>query len=330
MKKTVELPLIEPMYATYHNGIVTACLADNITLRNAYLNEVGILVCNKKFLTGYTSPEINVEGTEIDDAFFLTKQWISMLPLKSQLNAVIRNLIDDGFYVHYSGVDDYFMDGKSWYEERHFSHDGTICGYNQEDKTFCIYAYDKDWVYRKFWVPQKSFDAGRKYAFEHGVNGSIWGMKPKGEKIEFSASKALILIKDYLDSNIKKYPEKGDGNVRGIVVHKYIVKYLDKLCDGSIPYEKMDWRVFRMIWEHKKVMLERIKCIENQLGMNSEISDEYKNIVDAANKMRMMYALLQTKKRESILQSLQIKLIILSDGEYKILKDLLKKVKKLV
>ena len=101
MKKTVELPLIEPMYATYHNGIVTACLADNITLRNAYLNEVGILVCNKKFLTGYTSPEINVEGTEIDDAFFLTKQWISMLPLKSQLNAVIRNLIDDGFYVHY-------------------------------------------------------------------------------------------------------------------------------------------------------------------------------------------------------------------------------------
>ena len=85
-----------------------------------------------------------------------------------------------------------------------------------------------------------------------------------------------------------------------------------------------------MIWEHKKVMLERIKCIENQLGMNSEISDEYKNIVDAANKMRMMYALLQTKKRESILQSLQIKLIILSDGEYKILKDLLKKVKKLV
>lgn len=325
MKKTVELPLVEPMYSTYHNGIVTACLVDNPTLRNAYLNDVGILICNRKFLSGYTTPEINVEGTGIDDASFLIRQWISMIPLKNQLNAVIRNFIDDGFYVHYMGVDDYYVDGKSWYKEKHFSHDGTICGYNQEDKTFCIYAYDKEWVYRKFWTPQKSFDAGRKSAFKGGVRGGILGIKAKEDKIEFSVEKALKLIEDYLDSNMKKYPENEDGSVRGIVVQNYIAKYIKMLYDGSIPYEKMDRRVFRMIWEHKKVMLERIQCIEKQLDIGTGTSKKYKRIVDEANNMRMLYAVHHANRRDSILPIIQRKLIALSDKEYKILKDLLKK-----
>lgn len=330
MKKIIELSLVEPMYSTYHNGIVTACIVDNPTLRNAYLNEAGVLTCNRKFLSGYSSPEIDVEGTRIEDASFLIKQWISMIPLKRQLNAVIKNYLDDGFYVHFSGVDDYYVEGKSWYQERHFSHDGTICGYNQEDKTFCIYAYDKDWVYRKFWTPQKSFEEGRKSARDGGVRGGIYGLKPKEEIIEFSAEKALKLIEDYLDSNMKKYPEDGEGNIRGIVVHRYIVKYLEKLYDGTIPYEKMDWRVFRMIWEHKKVMLERIECIENQLGLDAKTSKKYKRIVDEANNMRMIYAMLHTKRRDSLFQSLQKKLIALDEYEEKILKELLRKTKKLI
>lgn len=329
MKKIIELPLVEPMYSTYHNGIVTACLVNNLTLRNAYLNEAGILTCNRKFLSGYTSPEIDVEGTRIEDASFLIKQWISMIPLKHLLNSMIKNYLDEGYYVHYSGVDDYFIEGKSFYQEKHFSHDGTICGYNQEDKTFCIYAYDKDWVYRKFWTPQKSFEDGRKYSYNGGVRGGIIGLKPKEGKIEFSSEKALKLIKDYLDSNMKKYPEDGEGAVRGIVVHRYIVKYLEKLYDGTIPYEKMDWRVFRMIWEHKKVMLERIERIENQLGLDAKTSKKYKRVVDEANNMRMIYAMLHTKRRDSLFQSLQKKLLSLDEQEEKILKELLRKTKKI-
>lgn len=328
MKKFIELPLVEPMYSTYHNGIVTACLVNNPTLRNAYLNEAGILTCNRKFLSGYTSPEIDVEGTRIEDASFLIKQWISMIPLKHLLNSMIKNYLDEGYYVHYSGVDDYFIEGKSFYQEKHFSHDGTICGYNQEDKTFCIYAYDKDWVYRKFWASQKSFEEGRKYSYNGGVRGGIIGLKPKEEKIEFSSEKALKLIKDYLDSNMKKYPEDGEGAVRGIVVHRYIVKYLEKLYDGTIPYEKMDWRVFRMIWEHKKVMLERIECIENQLGLDAKTSKKYKRVVVEANNMRMIYAMLHTKRRDSLFQSLQKKLLSLDEQEEKTLKELLRKSKK--
>ena len=45
-------------------------------------------------------------------------------------------------------------------------------------------------------------------------------------------------------------------------------KYIDKLYDGSIPYDRMDRRVFRLIWEHKKIMLERIEAMEKSSRVN--------------------------------------------------------------
>ena len=58
---------------------------------------------------------------------------------------LIRSLIDNGYYVAFGGVDDYYMEGKSWYQEKHFDHDGLIVGYDQNDKTYTIYAYDQNW-----------------------------------------------------------------------------------------------------------------------------------------------------------------------------------------
>ena len=60
-KKKVELPLIEPMYSTYHHqGIATAIMANNPSISNWYLNQVMILTCTRKFLTGFTTPEIGI------------------------------------------------------------------------------------------------------------------------------------------------------------------------------------------------------------------------------------------------------------------------------
>ena len=54
------------------------------------------------------------------------------------------------------------------------------------------------------------------------------------------------------------------GIVNGIVVYDYISIYLDKLADGSIPHERRDRRIFRLIWEHKKCMCGRIRDIEEK------------------------------------------------------------------
>ena len=149
----------------------------------------------------------------------------------------------------------------------------------------------------------------------------------KNDQIEFSPDIVLEKIAEYLDSNIEKYPETTEGTVFGIVVHDYIAKYIDKLYDGSIPYKKIDRRIFRVIWEHKKVMLERIALIEDILSIDHSISEKYQTVVREADNCRMLYAAHHMKQRNSILPIIQKKLLTLKENELNLLTELLKKAK---
>ena len=324
MNKFVELPLLEPLYATYHNqGPSTAIIVNNPSIKNWYLNQIMNLTCNRKFLSGFTTPEITISDSSWYANPFLDKIWYPMQFAKGSIHSIIREMLNQGYYVAFMGIDDYYVEGKSWYKERHFNHDGLICGYNQEDKTYCIFAYDSKWVYQKFWTSQKAFEQGRKAAFRNGVYGSICGLKVKEDRADFSPKTTCFKIQEYLDSNLKKYPFDGEGDVFGIVVHEYIAKYVTKLMDGSISYERMDRRVFRMIWEHKKVMLERIMALETSLQIGEKCSTEYKSVVEEANTMRMLYASYHMKQRDSLLPVIQRKLLAVSSAEREILTALL-------
>lgn len=328
MKKKVELPLLKPIYSTYHHqGPATAILVNNPSIRNWYLNQVLLLTCSRRFLNGVTTPELGIVGSTLGESPYLDTVVYNMKFLKGHVNFVIRNLLDAGYYVYFNGIDDYYVEGKSWYHEKHFNHDGCICGYDQENKTYCIYSYDKTWVYRKFWTPQKSFEKGRKSMFKEGQFGTIQGIKPRNDQVAFSAETALACIAEYLDLTIEKYPESPEGVVAGLAVHDYIAKYVGKLYDGSIPYKRMDRRIFRLIWEHKKAMLERITLIESELSLGNTISESYKAVVREADDCRMFYALFNLKKWFSILPSIQRKLLALKDLEQELLTELLHKAK---
>lgn len=329
MNKHVELLLIEPLYSTYHNqGAGTAVIGNNQSVRNWYLNQVMNLTCSKKFLNGFTTPEITIADSSWSGNPYLDKRWLSSEFTNGYINPIIRQMLDKGFYVAFGGVDDFYLKGKSWYKERHFSHDGLICGYDQNDKTYCIYAYDSNWIYQKFWVPQKDFNAGRIAMRKKGTFSSFCGLKVKGDKIEFSPKIACQKIKEYLDLDIEKHPFDKEGNAYGLVVHEYIAEYVTKLYSGDIPYERMDRRVFRLIWEHKKVMLERIKKIEQSLLLSNDISEKYKQLVSVADTMRMLYASHHMKRRDSVLPIIKKKLLNLAGKEKELLALLVDKAEK--
>lgn len=328
MKRKIELPLLEPLYSTYHyQGPATAVLVDNPSIRNWYMNQVMILTCTRRFLNGFTTPEISIVDSSWSANPYLAKKNYGMQFLGGYTHYVIRNLLDAGYYVCFNGVDDYYVDGKSWYHQRHFNHDGCICGYDQENKTYCIYAYDQNWIYRKFHTPQKSFDKGMKAQLNKGVFGFVWGIKPVQEQIAFSPETALERIKEYLLSDMEKYPEDTSGDVYGIVVHDYIAKYVEKLHSGAIPHERMDRRVFRLIWEQKKAMLERIQLIEQEFSLGDAISKEYESVVKDADHCRMLYASHHMKQRNSVLPIIQKKLLSLKEKEKMLLQKLLENTK---
>ena len=326
MKRIVELPLLEPLYSTYQRqGPATATIFNNPSIRNWYFNKILMLTCTRKFLNGLTTPEMGIIESNWNHNPYFDQKFFDIRFLGGYTHHVIKKLLDDGYYVCFEGFDDYYIEGKSWYHEKHFFHDGCICGYNQNDKTYCIYSYDQTWVYRKFWATQESFDASMKATLKQKQYASICGLKPTDEPIPFSSDIALEKIKEYLDSSYEKYPETEDGLVFGSIVHNYIARYVEKLYDGSIPYDRMDRRVLRMIWEHKKVMLERIKLIEQALSLDSETSDAYISIVKDADTARMLYATHHMKRRDSVLPIISKTLRSIKDREYELLTTILQK-----
>lgn len=320
MNKTVELPLADPMYSTYHfQGPCIAAAPENPSVRNWVLNEAVILTCNRSFLSGRMTPDVNVVNSSWCDNPYLDRIYYPLQYTGGYINPIIRNLLDHGYYVCFCGIDDYYVKGKSWYHEKHFSHDGMICGYDREDKTYSIYAYDTNWIYQKFRTPQRCFDKGREAIQKEGGYGEIYGVRAKPEQVEFSAKTVCERLHDYLDSSFEKYPVCEEGNVYGSIVQEYLAMYIGKLCDGSIPYDRKDSRILRLLWEHKKVMLERIQKAEKVLMLGSEYSRGYKKIVSDSNALRMLYASHCIKRRDSVLPVVQKGLMRLKGDEEKVL-----------
>ena len=142
--------------------------------------------------------------------------------------------------------------------------------------------------------------------------GFIVGLKPLPNKVELKPLQIAQKIREYLDStygrfplDLEKAPLEKKPFVFGILVQDYICLYLDKLLDDSIPHDRMDRRVFRQIWEHKAVMLERIRACEEHLHLGDDFGNAYAPFVKKADNMRMMYALYHQRRRDSLLLSIK-------------------------
>ena len=329
MNKRVELPIYEPIYKTYqYQGSGAAIIDSNNPIRNWYLNEIMLLECNRAFLTGWGTPGIEIVNSSLLDNPYLEKNNFPLSCLEGCTNQMIRNFIDLGYYVYFLGVEDYYIKNKSLYKERHFYHDGLICGYDKSNRTYCIYAHDDKWVYRKFWTPQICFTNGCKSATKNNCPVNLFIIKAKTQNVDFSPEKVYEKLSEYLDSDIEKYPFNGEGAVFGIVVHTYIAEYIMKLFRGEISYKFVDWRILRLLWEHKKAMLERIVKVEQILGLDNILSERYKTVVKEADNIRLLYAAHRIKRRDSVLTIISKKLLKIETDEREILTKILEKMKK--
>lgn len=331
MKNKVELPFSEPPIRAYHRHItVSICLSGNPTLWNWYLNQVTNISCNKRFLTGFTTPTLDIENAIFHDCPYLEKWWYPMEFAKGSINVIIRELLNKGYYVYFHGVDDYYLENKTFYKERHFDHDGILYGYDQEAKTYSIYAYNNRWICSRLVISQKSFNKGRKAMFAQGMYGNIFGIKPKDLVIDFDPVRALRGIEEYLDSSVEKEPVSPEGLVYGVAVQDYLAMYLDKLLDSSIPYDRMDRRIFRLLWEHKHLMTQRIQKIEETLQLSTSVSEQYREIENEADRLRLLYAVYSMKKKDSLLMGIRNRLMALRNQENDLLNRLLVSAKDVV
>lgn len=327
----VELPVADPMYSTYH-FLASAGIAamQNPTWENWYYNYTVDLRCNRKFLQGYTSPTVGLESAGI---------WVMTILDKSAVNnrfarycslQIIKTMLDEGYYVYFAGIDDYYIKGKSWYQERHFPHGGLISGYDDEEETFTMVAYDSRWLFTTFKTPQSCFVEGLEAMCSQGHFETITAFRANNIVLDLDINMIRKDLKKYLSSNLNQYPMNEPEHVWGIILYDYICLYLDKLMDGSVPYDRKDRRIFRMIWEHKKCMYKRIIAVENECGWDHEISDAYEKVVKLGDKARFIYSKFVLKYSSKNLENIQIILMEMKDLDNAILGKFLKRLEEYI
>ena len=332
MAKSVLLPFKNPLFATTQ-GMTAADIAiqGHPTAYNQTLNQATNISCSRKFTRGFTTPEVVIPDIWIYSYGFIERYVVNFRHTKNYCIDIIRQMRDEGFYVYYGYVDDFYLPGKSWYGTRHLHHDGVICGYDDNDGTISVAAYDINWVFGLIRIPQECFVQGLESSIEAKQYGSMTAYKIRENTVvNINEREMLRHLKEYMDSNFEKYPADKDGEVRGIVVHDYLAMYIDKLKDGSIPYEKMDWRALRGIWEHKKCMLDRIKAVENKNGWNNELSERYTPVVDKANCIRTMYAMYHKNHNDKLLQKIHDGLLDLAQSDKEIVGEFISRLEELV
>ena len=286
-----ELPFEMPPLVTYHNQACPGVVA----MRSPggmgwYLNNAIQLSVEKKFLRGYTTPLLKIIGCTYSDISVIQYVTVNVKYIYENLVNAIVKMLDEGKYVGFMNADDFYIPGKSWYGVRHFKHDGMIIGYDLEDRTFTLLAYDSAWIFRSFAVPMGCFLDAFAPLPRRNLFGTLYVASPVKVEVPLDIHKILQDIDQYLDSNLDKYPMIDDGKTAyGIVVLKYIAEYLECLRDGRIPYSRMDRRIVRLLLDHKMLMRKRIAAVSFELGLSGCFEEEYMVIVDMLQSMQFQY-----------------------------------------
>ena len=111
----------------------------------------------------------------------------------------------------------------------------------------------------------------------HITNGaSFCGIKVKENYMNTELDLSVIRkgINEYF------YPKKDYEYIYGIDVYKQIIDYVERKYEAN---SFLDQRIFRLVKEHKKCMLDRIKNLAKIEIKYSEIYGEYKIIYQTAS-----------------------------------------------
>ena len=324
-RPNIEFPFTQPWFATYHDACIGVIVKNNPTSDNWFFNKAVQIHVKPKVLfadSGFAA-KINLYGCFNQAMPCLEQLWMQGRFLRNCVKDVIGLMLEQGYYVRFFGVDDYYIKGKSWYKERHFSHDGLICGVDNDTKEYIIAAYDSQWVFRAFRTSQAGFVRGYKAILDKGGSSTIVAARCLDVPIELNVPEIKAGLIAYL--NAISEPNEND-EVFGVAIIPYLVEYLNRLKTGEIPYERIDKRIFRLVWEHKNCMLARLKAVEAHCGLSDETSAAYAPIVKAADNIRFAYTKHCNKRSDALLDQIKDKLLEMTGKEVGVLQSFYGKV----
>ena len=310
MNCSVILPCKLPVFSSYHYqmcGMVPAMAS--ASGYNWYLNECIQLSCSENLLSGYDQDGVIIENSSFLENPHLEIKYVDEIGNWDSIISGIRDALAHGRYVYFCGADDYYLPGKSNYGEEHVSHDGLIYGCDDEKAELSVMAYSSNWVCRGFPILYENFRKSLQNIIDGAKRwfGFFAYIKAGKETVPLDVFRIHSQLCEYLDSNIGKFPYAGPGRKYGIVVHDYICRLLELACDGYLSAESLDLRLLRVIWEHKRCMMDRLQALDGYFNEPGEFSGRYDRVVDLSDRARMIFA------RNSVRPDSRLPRLIISD-----------------
>lgn len=292
MNTQKRLPCRLPIFSSYHYqicGMIPALI--NPDGYNWYINECVQLSCSDTFFSEYDADGLMIDNSSFTENPNLDVVTVDKIGSWDDVISGIENAINDDRYVYFCGADDYFIREKSNFGKAHMSHDGLIYGCDGQTEELFVLAYNKDWVCKSFTVSFGSFRDSLHNILD-GANkwyGFFSYIKAKKDRIPIDLFAIRNSLREYLDSDLKKYPYESPGKKSGMVVYDYLRLLFGLACDGYFP-DGPDRRLMRVLWEHKKCMRDRIKAVSGLIGTSESLCSDYEKAVEAANRARMIFA----------------------------------------
>lgn len=306
MPNSNELDMSEPIINTFNiYGSITSILKEETCRDWLYNNFIQI-----RYVYDWDTFFFDYHHLLMDNCPWLDHHCIPRHFLQSKWNSLssfITESIDQGHYVYFY-TDHYYISASGSYGKEHRWHEMFIYGY---DRNRQVYLVADNFLNGKYVHAECPFDEVEKgYRSIQSDNQFFLNMhlfsKKEEEAYIIDLPQIVRSIEHYMYSTPSLDVSFKEKTAFGIEAVKLITQkgpFLS-LTEPVFQTEKdLDRRAFHLFWEHKKLMLDRFKYLEDkfQFEFSEEIIREYEGIVFDYKVLRNMALKFNLKKDRNLL-----------------------------
>lgn len=249
------LPYRIPCTETYQGiAFVLGILLECENVREEYYNRyVNLTCCKTDDLRKLELKPYNVEWEDFRTSGIAEMDLYHLENIeKTKCAGFLRERIDQGNYLLLYSIDEYYLSYSDSYLKEHVKHDTYIRGYKGNE--FCVIAYSNKKL-RMLTVPEKEIVDALYARME---------LDPETDFCSFRICESIERQRDY-SLFCDELAEYMRGEVRdevlGVEVYSVLLDCLKKCLDDND--KELDLRALRMLWEHKKMLLDHLYVFRN-------------------------------------------------------------------
>ena len=255
--------------------------------------------------------------------------WSVTRSMGYDMKAFFRKCIDLECYI-FLKIDEFYIPHRWAYRKHRFLHDNLIIGY--DDENFIVLGYDENNECTRQKVHQDQMMEGL-YSNQSDLEKKVWEDDIYIYRyVDYDYKLNIKLIKESLynflhstehQEEVKRFAKPLEDTVFGLAVYDKVLEYLKILSEGKDLFQgNIDIRIFRLLREHKRIMLERIQVIHSKFENLNGMYEKYEKIFQIADMTYMIAIKYRVKEDKEYLYRMAEYVRSMKQGDQTVLGEL--------